>query len=470
MPRQQCGIEYRTVFLTATACALFLTTSIRCKCEKEQPPSAEQPDAPALLPTEMPAALEGPIEPSDCMASECHAKMLQVSYRHQPLQANACDVCHQPEQPDHKFPLKRTGREMCEFCHPVAGHKQRLHKVIADEGCLPCHNPHGSDTKFLLTGASAEFVCQRCHKIPRQAHKHHPFATGQCTVCHQPHESDNRFLLFGGEGNDHCFVCHTAIQTELAAAGVPHKAIEKDGCVGCHDPHSSDYPAVLVAAGNELCFKCHAEIGSLLAETKWLHGAVSTGDKCANCHDPHAGNRAVLLRGELRLLCLGCHSNELEAQDGRKIPDMRPALLESRFLHGPVRMGNCNACHHMHASNYVALLRKHFPPEFYEDFDLASYALCFECHNSALVLAKEGTALTGFRNGQRNLHHVHINRAEKGRTCRTCHEMHGSNQLGHTASTVPFEGGSWQMPINFEPIEGGGRCSPGCHDTAEYRR
>jgi len=467
---QQCAAWRRPLLLTGAVATLLLMTVVGCRSEKEDSPSAKRSEEHAESQAVEETAVDKPVDPSDCMASDCHAKMLQVSYRHQPLQVEACDVCHEDEQPDHKFPLKRTGREMCEFCHPVAGHKEHLHKVIADEGCLPCHDPHGSRTKFLLTDASVEIVCQRCHKIPRETHLHDPFAGGQCTVCHQPHESDNKFLLLGGEGNDHCYVCHKSTHDELAAAPVQHKANEKEGCVGCHDPHSSEYPATLIAPGNELCFKCHPEVGAQMAEATWMHGAVFMGENCANCHDPHSGQHALLLRGELRMLCLGCHDKPQVAQDGRTIPDMRPVLLKSRFLHGPARMGNCSACHHTHASNYVALLRKQFPPEFYEAFDLASYALCFDCHNPAIVLAEKATTLTDFRDGERNLHYVHVHRDEKGRTCRTCHEIHGSNQIRHTAATVPFEGGSWQMPIKFEPIDDGGRCSPGCHDTMEYHR
>ena len=48
--------------------------------------------------------------------------------------------------------------------------------------------------------------------------------------------------------------------------------------------------------------------------------------------------------------------------------------------------------------------------------------------------------LTGFRDGDVNLHYLHVNREEKGRTCRTCHEMHGSDLPNHMASGVPVRG------------------------------
>jgi predicted CXXCH cytochrome family protein len=220
----------------------------------------------------------------------------------------------------------------------------------------------------------------------------------------------------------------------------------------------------------ELCFKCHADVEKQMADVKSPHGAVLSGHRCANCHDPHAEGRPYLLRDELRNLCLHCHDKPLKAFDGRTIPDMRSAVRDRKSLHGPVQGGQCNACHEVHGSSNVKLLKKYFPPQFYQAFDLANYALCFECHSKAIVLEKETSTLTNFRDGTRNLHYVHVNRPEKGRTCRTCHEIHGSSLPRHIANAVPFEGGGWSMPIRFEETSDGGRCSPGCHKPFAYSR
>jgi predicted CXXCH cytochrome family protein len=146
-------------------------------------------------------------------------------------------------------------------------------------------------------------------------------------------------------------------------------------------------------------------------------------------------------------------------------------LVEGRpFLHGPVRSGNCTACHDAHGSGHAALLRRDFPKAFYASFDLENYALCFDCHDKALVLTEKTTALTEFRDGARNLHYLHVNRAEKGRTCTACHDIHGSDQPKHMAAAVPFEGSPWALPIQFEKTAGGGRCAPGCHAPKSYQR
>lgn len=404
-----------------------------------------------------------------CVAVDCHANLVTVAYQHGPVFVGACESCHEPEQPDHKFPLKRTGVELCTFCHPIMGGRKHVHEVLGKEGCLPCHNPHGSNTKFLLTAASTELVCQPCHSIERKPRLHGPFAAGECTVCHEPHQGDYAHLLRGGDGKDHCLVCHRSMATKMQAAGVIHKPAENE-CTGCHEPHSSSFDSMLKTPVEQLCFECHPDVEGRVANAQSPHGAVFTGHQCANCHDPHAEGRPNLLRDELRDLCLRCHDKPLEAYDGRTIPDMRPVLLDRKSLHGPVQAGQCNACHEVHGSSNAKLLTKHFPPEFYDAFDLANYALCFECHPKAIVLEKETTTLTNFRDGSRNLHYLHVNRPEKGRTCRTCHEIHGSNLPRHMASEVQFEGGAWSMPIRFVETSDGGSCSPGCHKPYSYSR
>ena len=62
----------------------------------------------------------------------------------------------------------------------------------------------------------------------------------------------------------------------------------------------------------------------------------------------------------------------------------------------------------------------------YLAFAIERYDLCFSCHVSDLVKDKSGRGLTQFRNGDLNLHWLHVNR-EKGRNCRSCHQTHASS-------------------------------------------
>jgi predicted CXXCH cytochrome family protein len=248
-----------------------------------------------------------------------------------------------------------------------------------------------------------------------------------------------------------------------------HEPATQD-CTTCHDPHFSNEPHALRDPIEQTCFACHEDIEQQVAGAVAPHAAVFTGERCANCHDPHGAGRPELLRDSQDVLCLQCHDQPIEAAAGRTIQGMGELLRDREFLHGPVRTGNCTACHNVHGASHARLLRERFTDQFYASFDLANYALCFDCHQSGLVTEPRTTALTDFRDGDLNLHYVHVNRDEKGRTCRTCHEIHGSDLPKHIAETVPFEGSQWAMPIGFELMENGGSCGPGCHTQRTYRR
>ena len=83
------------------------------------------------------------------------------------------------------------------------------------------------------------------------------------------------------------------------------------------------------------------------------------------------------------------------------------------------------------------------------------------------ITDKSGVGLTRFRDGEVNLHRLHVNR-EKGRTCRACHEVHASKNPFHIRDAVPFGGRGWQLEIRFKKAETGGSCAPGCHVERAY--
>ena len=104
----------------------------------------------------------------------------------------------------------------------------------------------------------------------------------------------------------------------------------------------------------------------------------------------------------------------------------------------------------------------------YTSFDKSKYELCFRCHESTLVTEERTRTLTGFRDGERNLHFVHVDKVPRGRTCGLCHQMHASKLPKQIAVTVRF--GDWDLPIGFNKTENGGSCSPGCHSPKNYER
>jgi predicted CXXCH cytochrome family protein len=113
------------------------------------------------------------------------------------------------------------------------------------------------------------------------------------------------------------------------------------------------------------------------------------------------------------------------------------------------------------------LLSKAYPPEFYSPFKRKLYDLCFQCHDSNVVLKPDGTGLTGFRDGAKNLHYSHVNK-ETGRTCRACHEVHASKQPFLIRQAVAYGPNGWKLEINYKQTPTGGSCAPGCHKPKTY--
>lgn len=102
--------------------------------------------------------------------------------------------------------------------------------------------------------------------------------------------------------------------------------------------------------------------------------------KCAECHNTRS---ISFLRQQKEKLCFSCHEKE---------------KYTGEFLHGPVSVGACLACHLPHESKYERLLKANTPQ------------LCIDCH-------------TAWDRRDVKTH-------SKGKTCIQCHNPHaGSNRF-----------------------------------------
>lgn len=473
-------------FVAWRACLLLAMAGMLLSgCEKkESEPERKKAETTAVAPGQLPGGATtkpaafvtvaplpkpwGLAADAACITPACHSRFATAAHIHGPVSERACDACHQADTGGHRYPLKRDADKTCTFCHSVSGTQEHQHGALK-EGCMSCHRPHESSAKFLLKTDTVERLCATCHDVPLKRFAHGPFAKGQCTVCHQAHQSDTRMLLRDGEGPQHCYSCHTELQKTMKTASHVHKPASED-CVTCHSPHSSDHERELKEPITQTCLACHKDVGKEVAGATVKHTAMSSDHQCANCHTAHASNHGVLLKQRMDAVCLQCHDKGVKAADGRVVENMKPVLMESKFLHGPVQAGDCSACHQAHGSSRAELLRQPFPKSFYAPFSVENYSLCFSCHEKDMVLTAKTTSLTDFRDGDRNLHFVHVNREDKGRSCRTCHVVHGSDLPRHMAGSVPFEGSNWAMPIRYEAAADGGRCAPGCHESFVYNR
>jgi predicted CXXCH cytochrome family protein len=252
----------------------------------------------------------------------------------------------------------------------------------------------------------------------------------------------------------------------MAEAEFIHDPAEDD-CIDCHNPHSGPSPKMLPAEKRAVCDECHDDIVATAEESPVPHPPTTTEEECLGCHDPHASNNAPMLKKPQRDLCLSCHDRRLEGENGTLI-DMASWLEKHEMWHEPIEKDECSGCHRPHGGKHYRLLKKPFPKTFYAPFDVKEYGLCFSCHKKTLVTTKITRSLTNFRNGNRNLHFLHVNRAKRGRTCRACHELHASNNPVHIRESVPY--GRWLMPLNYQQTKTGGSCSPGCHENEGYNR
>lgn len=194
--------------------------------------------------------------------------------------------------------------------------------------------------------------------------------------------------------------------------------------------------------------QCHAGF----AEKRQTHPAQK---QCSSCHldseDQHAkgGEKPPALREDI---CVSCHDK----------------VLAHRYLHSPVTKSSCHLCHDPHGDMARKLLPEGYSAKPFINYDPEAYKLCFSCHKRDLLMFPDTSYSTGFRNGTVNLHYLHVNKAIRGRSCKLCHAMHGTEEPKMMADAVSF--GNWRMPVNFRMTENGGSCSPGCHETRQYDR
>ena len=367
---------------------------------------------------------------------------------HDPLAGKTCVDCHKRvASPEVNCPL--TKEDLCEFCHEI---------------------PAGGGLSRLVQGS--EQLCLKCHNREqfKGSYVHGPFAAGACVTCHDPHGGNVPGML-RITGPQMCLECHRDMNPQrFTSAKFMHKPTETD-CIACHSPHLSEQRFMLTSAVPGLCGKCHEKTVKDEQMATVKHSPVTEESACMNCHDPHRAQESGLLLADGLDICLKCHDKPVkkgEKEDDEEFADMKKLLATNPFPHGPIQNRDCSACHNPHGSSYYRILTSQYPQGFYAPFFVSSYDLCFRCHDAALATQERTTSASEFRDGDRNLHFVHVNRASHGRTCRSCHEVHASTIPNHVGATVPF--GDWKLPIKFDKTENGGSCTPGCHALQKYDR
>jgi predicted CXXCH cytochrome family protein len=414
-----------------------------------------------------------------CLRSGCHARLAETQFVHAPVALGACASCHEQEgeAAKHRFKLAREQKDLCSFCHRPKTAAKYVHTAYRDGQCTGCHEAHGGRDAVYLKVQDRSAMCLGCHDArSTSAHAeagakspfaflHKPVAEGKCADCHLAHQSDHAALLPVPE-RELCLKCHEPVLARMRTAPHVHKPLETE-CTSCHAGHGGANPLLLRSTTRSLCLGCHVSVLDPAPGSGSLHAPVRGEGSCLDCHVGHASAAKSLVVSDLQATCYRCHAQEITLADGRRIPDVKAQLAAASSIHEPVAKGDCGACHAAHSSPHGDLLAKPFPRALYADFSQPAIELCFGCHDARLATA-ERTEGTAFRDGDRNLHHVHT-RGKKGRTCALCHESHASAHPGLTRESFSLGPRGWIVPIGFRRTEKGGACAPGCHQEMTYR-
>lgn len=410
------------------------------------------------------------VNPSGCVTADCHANIKSSKVVHGPVANNTCDACHEVLDVEaHTFSVTRQGADLCTYCHEFdVSAAPVVHKPVREGQCLGCHDPHGGADRMLGREASIQALCNRCHESVTLDHKfvHTPVKKGQCDSCHPPHAAMFPKLLDAAD-TDLCLACHSEFDASLAKARFRHKALEK-GCLKCHGPHGGPEPMQVKTPPVELCQSCHEKVRDEIAQATYKHSAATKDRACMTCHTAHGGDNVKLMIEQPVKLCMTCHKDEIKIGKKRVIPAVAELNDSAMHKHGAIKDGQCSGCHAAHGSKQPLLLTKVYSRVLYQPFEASNYELCFSCHDVRLAQSESADGITGFRNGTRNLHSVHVKEGQRGRSCFMCHTTHASANARNVRATTPYK--VWNMPIRFSKTETGGSCAPGCHVPWAYDR
>lgn len=366
----------------------------------------------------------------------CHGDRKSGTVVHTPLRWGECTDCHDP----HADPPKAVSA--CLSCHREILKKTVVHEP-ADDDCSNCHDTHAGDRALLLQGAVPD-LCLDCHDDKEGGSHGRTVTSPACLDCHNPHASDRRSLMKDLEGRG-CESCH---QGKTSGKYV-HGGLKGRSCAECHDPHSDD------PKPPPRCSSCH----SGLIDRSPLH-ASQRDDECTGCHDPHSADSPKLLIGQEESLgedCLSCHSR------------VQRRIEKGKSKHMAVTDGDCLDCHTAHVGDAPYTVES-FLAAISGPFDQSAFDLCFQCHSERKIISQFTTSETAFRRGSYNLHYLHVVRdGNKGYSCKTCHDIHASDQLHLIRREVPINP-RYSIKINYRETASGGSCETNCHVVRGYER
>jgi predicted CXXCH cytochrome family protein len=307
-----------------------------------------------------------------------------------------------------------------------------------------------------------------CHPVEATGSilDHPPYLEGACLNCHLDHSSTVGNLL-RRPMNDVCLKCHTSVELDPKTHQLTHPPNTRN-CTDCHNPHQSRVRNLLRSdAQLGICVKCHENVLEAAKKMPYRHKYFDPVNECGYCHYAHRLRAQNYLRDNVTESCLTCHDLPIQ-EDGRRIEDVGKVLREAKEIHGGKQILPCPTCHTPHGSDQPSLLRPGYPAGAYEVYNSDKYALCWQCHDAALVESVQGKGATDFRDKDVNLHRIHVVELRRGRACHICHEPHASDRPHLLRTRLIFQ--KWNAPFGYDQLPDGGRCDTPCHRPKEYQR
>jgi len=260
----------------------------------------------------------------------CHNKIAPANARstHKVVIDGNCIKCHDPHAANNKFVLTTSGNQLCFGCHKDIANavgKNKYKHILATKECLTCHNPHSSSKAASLLKEDVPKLCFNCHDLKKptvaKQHMNYPMDKARCSSCHNPHGSNNPGITLENT----------------------HSPMARKMCNQCHQDPSQPNALGLKKEGVALCRGCHSDtVGGILSKNR-VHWPAIDKKGCLNCHDPHGSKQAPLLLGPMKNLCGRCHADTIDKQN------------KAKGKHKPNEEGNCVLCHSPHAANYALL-------------------------------------------------------------------------------------------------------------------
>jgi predicted CXXCH cytochrome family protein len=139
-------------------------------------------------------------------------------------------------------------------------------------------------------------------------------------------------------------------------------------------------------------------------------------------------------------------------------------------VHDPFYSGACRSCHDLAlaAETHFVTGAPAGGAEGTESARAWDQALCSECHGGEFLAPNAPATATGFANGNRNLHTLHV-QAGRGRRCLSCHDPHAARQPKLLRERITARGNA-QTAQEFRSEPKGGWCKTGCHAPKRYQR